>query len=51
MINPAVDGTNALLPGIARRFVHLRTVPGGQTQCCLQLIAISSTGVIGSSFE
>ena len=50
-ISPATDGTNAILPGISRRSVHLWTVPGGQTQCDRQLILISSIGLIGCSLE
>ena len=50
MINPTTGGTNALLPGIWCLTVHF-LVPGGQTQCALQLIDISSCGVIGVSFE
>ena len=30
MISPATEGTKALEPGTARRWVHLRWVPGGQ---------------------
>ena len=45
------DGTNATLPGIARRSVHLCFAPGGQIQFERQLIAISSTGLIGSSLK
>mgnify|MGYP006920908950 CR=1 FL=1 len=37
--------------GAARRWVHLRAVPGGQMQCWLQLMAISSTGVMAFSLE
>lgn len=51
MISPTTDGTNATLPGIARRSVHLCFAPGGQIQFERQLIAISSTGLIGSSLE
>ena len=32
MSNPMEEGTKAVLPGISRRMVHLRAVPGGQTQ-------------------
>ena len=35
MISPTTDGTNALLPGIARRSVHLRTAPGGQFRAAM----------------
>ena len=49
MISPTTDGTKATLPGIARRSVHLCFAPGGQMQFERQLIAISSTGLIGSS--
>ena len=45
------DGTNEILPGICRLSVHLRAVPGGQTQWERQEIAISSPGVKGFSFE
>ena len=51
MISPTTDGTKATLPGIARRSVHLCFAPGGQMQFERQLIAISSTGLIGSSLE
>jgi hypothetical protein len=51
MISPTTDGTKAMLPGMALRSVHLRAAPGGQIQFVLQLIAISSTGVIGFSSE
>ena len=51
MINPAAAGTKALLPGTCRRCVHLRAVPGGQMQCVLQLMDMSSSGVMGGSLE
>lgn len=51
MIRPATDGTNAVLPGTCLRWVHFLSVSGGHMQFVLQLIAISSTGVIGFSFE
>ena len=51
MISPATDGTNALLPGISLRTVHVLSVPGGQIQLVLQLISKSSSGRIGFSFE
>lgn len=51
MISPATDGTNATLPGISRRSVHLCSAPGGQIQFVLQLIAISSIGLVGCSSE
>ena len=51
MISPATDGTNATLPGISRRSVHLCSAPGGQIQFVLQLIAISSLGLVGCSSE
>ena len=51
MISPATDGTNAVLPGISLLSVHLRAAPGGQIQCVLQLIDISSIGVRAFSLE
>ena len=51
MISPATGGTNATLPGISRRSVHLCSAPGGQIQFVLQLIAISSIGLVGCSSE
>lgn len=45
--NPATAGTKALLPGISRRSVQCRFVPGGQMQWVRQLIAISSMGFRG----
>ncbi len=41
-ISPATDGTNAILPGIARRSVHLCFAPGGQIQFFRQLMLMSS---------
>ncbi len=32
MIRPTTEGTNAVLPGISRRSVHLWAAPGGQIQ-------------------
>ena len=49
--SPAMDGTNATLPGISLRSVHLCFVPGGQIQCVRQLIDISSSGLVGFSSE
>lgn len=51
IINPATDGTNATLPGMARRSVHLCSAPGGQMQFVRQLIDISSIGLVGFSSE
>ena len=51
MISPTTDGTKAVDPGISRLWVHFLTVPGGQMQCCLQLIDISSRGLTGFSLE
>src|SRR5256885_118565 len=51
MISPATDGTNARLPGISLRSVHLCSAPGGQMQLVLQLIDISSIGLVGFSSE
>lgn len=51
IISPATDGTKAVLPGTWRRAVHFRCVPGGQTQCVLQLISELSIGVRGFSLE
>ena len=51
MMSPAAEGTKAVEPGMSLRWVHFRTVPGGQTQCCLQLMDISSRGRIGVSRE
>ena len=45
MIRPATDGANAVEPGISLRSVHFLTVPGGQMQCCLQLMDRSSRGL------
>ena len=50
IIIPTTGGTNALLPGIWCLTVHF-LVPGGQTQCALQLTDISSFGLIGVSLE
>ena len=49
--NPATAGTKAVLPGISLRSVHLCCAPGGQMQCVLQLMDISSSGRIGCSSE
>ena len=51
MIKPTTEGTNAVDPGISLLSVHFLAVPGGQMQCCLQLIDISSYGLIGFSLE
>lgn len=51
MISPTTDGTNAVLPGISRRSVHLCCAPGGQMQCVRQEIDISSIGRVGVSSE
>ena len=51
MISPATDGTNARLPGISLRSVHLCSAPGGQMQLFLQLMDISSRGLMGFSSE
>ena len=51
MISPMTDGVKAVLPGIALRSVHFLCTPGGQTQCALQLIDISSIGVRAFSLE
>ena len=48
---PATAGTNAVLPGISRRSVHLCCAPGGHIQCVRQLMDISSIGLIGCSSE
>ena len=50
-INPTTDGTNATLPGISLRSVHLCFAPGGQIQFVRQLIDISSSGLVGCSSE
>ena len=50
-MSPATDGTNATLPGISRRSVHLWAAPGGQIQFVRQLIAMSSIGLVGFSSE
>ena len=50
-ISPATDGTNAMLPGMSLLSVHFLSVPGGHTQCCLQLILISSSGRTGFSSD
>ena len=50
MIRPATDGTKAVEPGISLRTVHF-LVPGGQMQWDLQLIAGSSSGLLGCSVE
>lgn len=47
MIRPATEGTNAVDPGMSLRSVHFLAVPGGQMQCCLQLIDMSSNGLTG----
>ncbi len=49
IISPTTDGTNAVLPGISRRSVHLCCAPGGQIQCVRQEIDISSIGRVGVS--
>jgi len=51
IISPATDGTNATLPGIWRRVVHRRVVPGGQTHPAAQLASSVSRGVSGFSRE
>jgi len=50
IINPTTDGTNAVEPGISLRTIHFR-VPGGQMQCCRQLMDGSSSGRVGCSVE
>ena len=50
-MSPATAGTKALLPGMSRRSVQWRWVPGGQMQWDRQLMDISSRGRIGSSSE
>lgn len=50
-MRPTVEGTKALFPGISLLIVHLRFVPGGQTQCVRQLMDKSSIGLIGFSSE
>ena len=51
MISPTTDGTNAVLPGISRRSVHLCCAPGGQIQCVRQDMDISSMRRVGCSSE
>ena len=51
IISPTTDGTNAVLPGMSRRSVHLCCAPGGQIQCVRQEIDISSIGRVGFSLE
>lgn len=51
IISPTTDGTNATLPGISLLSVHLCFAPGGQIQWFLQLIAMSSIGLVGFSSE
>ena len=51
IISPTTDGTNAVEPGISLLSVHFRWAPGGQMQFVLQLIDMSSMGLVGSSFE
>ena len=51
MISPTTDGVNAVEPGMSLRWVHLCTAPGGQIQFVLQLMDISSSGLVGSSLE
>ncbi len=51
MISPTTDGTNAVLPGISRRSVHLCCAPGGQIQCVRHDMDISSMGRVGCSSE
>lgn len=50
-IKPATEGTNETLPGIDRRSVHFRSVPGGQIQLVLHEFEQSSISFIGSSVE
>ena len=50
-IRPATDGTNAMLPGMSLRSVHFLAAPGGQMQCVLQLMLISSSGRMDFSSE
>ena len=51
IISPATDGTNATLPGMSLRSVHLCFAPGGQIQFVRQLMYISSIGLVGFSSE
>ena len=51
MIRPITGGTKAVLPGMSRRTVHLRTVPGGQMQWWRQLSDGSSMILRGGSVE
>jgi hypothetical protein len=51
MIKPATEGTNAVEPGMSLRSVHFLAVPGGHIHCCLQLIDMSSGGLVGISLE
>ncbi len=51
IISPTTEGTKAVEPGISLLSVHFLTVPGGHTQCCLQLMDISSCGLIAFSRE
>ena len=50
IINPTTEGTKAVEPGISLRTMHFR-VPGGQMQCCRQLMDGSSSGRVGCSVE
>ena len=50
IISPTTEGTNAVEPGISLRTIHFR-VPGGQMQCCRQLMDGSSSGRVGCSVE
>ena len=42
MISPTTEGTNAVLPGMSRRSVHLCCEPGGQKQCVRQDIGVAA---------
>ena len=51
MIRPATEGAKAVEPGMSLLSVHFLAVPGGHMQFVLQLMDISSMGLMGFALE